>query len=74
MFNGSFFYYNEEKDSIVKLDLATRDLRCLQIPTGRQRHRVILKYFISRYLIIDWFRWFLIKSVDMLAADKVRSF
>ena len=73
VFNGSFFYYNEEKDSIVKLDLATRDLRCLQIPTGRQRHRVILKYFISRYLIIDWFRWFLIKSVDMLAADKVRS-
>jgi len=41
VFNGSFFYYNQEKDSIVKLDLATRDQRCLQIPTGRQRHRMI---------------------------------
>ena len=40
VFNGSFFYYNQEKDSIVKLDLATRDKRCLQIPTGRQRQRV----------------------------------
>ena len=30
----------QEKEAIVKLDLATRDLRCLQIPTGRQRHRV----------------------------------
>ena len=30
----------QEKEAIVKLDLATRDLRCLRIPTGRQRHRV----------------------------------
>ena len=33
-------YSLQEKEAIVKLDLATRDLRCLQIPTGRQRHRV----------------------------------
>ena len=40
IYNGSFFYFNEEKEAIVKLDLATRDLRCLSIPTGRQRQRV----------------------------------
>ena len=40
VFNGSFFYYNEDKESIVKLDLATKDQRCLQIPTGRQKLKV----------------------------------
>ena len=52
VFNGSFFYYNQEKDSIVKLDLATRDKRCLQIPTGRQRQRVgHAKVFVENLLI-----------------------
>ena len=40
IYNGSFFYFNAEKEAIVKLDLATRDQRCLKIPTGRQRQRV----------------------------------
>ena len=40
IFNGSFFYYNEEKESIIKYDLATKDQRCLQIPTGRQKLKV----------------------------------
>jgi len=39
IYNGSFFYYNQEKEAIVKLDLATRDLRCLEIPRGRQKQR-----------------------------------
>ena len=50
VFNGSFFYYNEEKESIVKLDLATKDQRCLQIPTGRQKLKVEIKFILSR----DW--------------------
>ena len=40
IYNGSFFYFNQEKEAIVKFDLSTRDLRCISIPTGRQRQRV----------------------------------
>ena len=29
IYNGSFFYFNKEKEAIVKFDLATRDLRCI---------------------------------------------
>ena len=36
IFNGSFIYYNKAKEAIVKLDLATKDERCLVIPRGRQ--------------------------------------
>ena len=42
IYNGSFFYFNKEKESIVKFDLATRDLRCLKIPHGRQMEKVCL--------------------------------
>ena len=40
IFNGSFIYYNKAKEAIVKLDLATKDERCLVIPRGRQKQRV----------------------------------
>ena len=40
IFNGSFIYYNKAKEAIVKLDLATKDERCLEIPRGKQKHRV----------------------------------
>ena len=46
IYNGSFFYFNQEKEAIVKFDLATRDLRCISIPTGRQRQRVGELYII----------------------------
>ena len=40
IFNGSFIYYNKAKEAIVKLDLATKDERCLVIPRGKQSRRV----------------------------------
>ena len=40
IFNGSFIYYNKAKEAIVKLDLATKDERCLEIPRGKQKHRL----------------------------------
>jgi hypothetical protein len=45
VYNGSFFYFNAEKEAIVKLDLATRELKCLAIPRGRQKHRVTFIIF-----------------------------
>ena len=42
IFNGSFIYYNKAKEAIVKLDLATKDERCLVIPRGKQSRRVRL--------------------------------
>ena len=47
IFNGSFIYYNKAKEAIVKLDLATKDERCLVIPRGKQKRQVSLFSFIS---------------------------
>ena len=55
IFNGSFFYYNEQKESIVKYDLATKDQRCLQIPTGRQKLKVNFKLYCILYAVTTLF-------------------
>jgi len=37
VYNGSLFYFNPDKETIVKLDLSTHEQRCLQIPRGKQK-------------------------------------
>jgi len=37
VYNGSFFYFNKEKESIVRLDMTTHEERCLPIPRGKQK-------------------------------------
>ncbi|XP_023337946.1 uncharacterized protein LOC111708717 isoform X2 [Eurytemora carolleeae] len=37
VYNGSFFYFSEEKEAIVKMDLSTHELRCLPIPREKQK-------------------------------------
>merc|ERR1719309_273937 len=41
VYNGAFFYFNKELESIVKYDLSTRQEWCLEIPRRKQQSRSV---------------------------------